>query len=164
MSSNLLKVIYAAAALVLCVPSSLLGQDAKAGLPVEVIPNVPGGADSVALSPDERLLATGQYDGTINLVDMKTRRLLRIFQRHSKSVSSVMFLADGKQVLSASDDMTIKLWDVETGRLIRTTELKTSMQYFWSIALSPDGTRALSSQTANGQHFANVKLWDVGYR
>lgn len=130
-------------------------------MPVEVVPNVPGGAESVALSGDEGLLATGQYDGSINLVDMKTKRLLRTFQRHSKTVSSVKFVAGAKQLLSASDDMTIKLWDVETGRLIRTTELKTSMQYFWSIALSPDGTLAVSSQTANGKYAADVKLWDV---
>ena len=153
--------IFAALVCALCMPSNLYGQDAKADLPIEVVPNVPGGAESVALSPDERLLASGQYDGTIKLVDMATNRLLRTFQRHSKSVSSVMFMAGGKQLLSASDDMTIKLWDVETGRLIRTTELKTSLQYFWSIKLSPDGTRAVTSQTAEGQYFATVKLWDV---
>lgn len=155
------RLILAALLCTLGTPSNSYGEEAAAGLPIEVVPNMPGGAESVALSPDERLLASGQYDGTIKLVDVATSRLLRTFQRHSKTVKSVMFVAGGKQLLSASDDMTIKLWDVETGRLIRSTELKTSMQYFWSVKLSPDGTRAVSSQTANGQNFANVKLWDV---
>ena len=161
MPSMVVRLIFAALLCAVAMPDISYGEGTAADLPVEVVPNVPGGANSVALSPDERLLASGQYDGTIKLVDMATSRLLRTFGRHAKQVNSVMFMAGGKQLLSAGDDMTIKLWDVETGRLIRTTELKTPIQYFWSIKLSPDGTRALTCTTPNGQYFANVKLWDV---
>src|SRR5262249_50418183 len=136
-------------------------QQSAGQLPIEIIPNTPDSAESVAFLPDESLMATGQYDGTIKLVDMATGRLLRTFRRHSKSVTDVTFVAGGKQLLSASDDMTIKLWDITTGRLIRTTELKASISYFWSIKLSPDGMRALTSTTPNGKYTAEVKLWDV---
>ena len=74
-------------------PASTQAQQSTGQLPIEIIPNIPSGAQSVALSPDESLMATGQYDGTIKLVDMATGRLLRTFQRHSKNVGDLMFVA-----------------------------------------------------------------------
>ncbi|HLP59145.1 MAG TPA: hypothetical protein VK186_09955, partial [Candidatus Deferrimicrobium sp.] len=40
--------------------------------------------------------------------------------KHSGAVRACAILPDGKRVVSASDDNTLKLWDVETGKEIRT--------------------------------------------
>jgi len=61
---------------------------------------------------------------------------------HSDYVNSVVFSPDGRQVLSGSDDKTIKLWDVNTGREIRTFSGHTD--WIRSVAFSPDGNRILS--------------------
>jgi len=130
--------------------------------PTQIVPNAPIGFEVAALSPDTSKLATGAFDGSIQLWDHPTGRLIRTFARHAKKVTSIVFVANGSQILSASEDMTVKLWDAADGRLIKTITLNSPAEYWWDLQLSPDGTRAVSSQSLRGTD-ANgvVKLWDL---
>jgi hypothetical protein len=67
--------------------------------------------ESVAFSPDGRLLASGSYDDTIKLWDVATGSLVRIYS-HTADVNSVAFSPDGRLLASGSDDKTIRLWDI----------------------------------------------------
>jgi hypothetical protein len=79
-------------------------------------------------------------------------RSKRTFTGHTASVTAVAFAPDGRAILSASRDKTLKLWDVATGDLLRTFVGHTSD--VTAVAFAPDGRTALS---ASGE----VKLWDV---
>src|SRR4051794_13582589 len=66
---------------------------------------------SVAFTPDGRTLASGSYDNTIKLWDVRTGKE-RATLKHLDGVSAVTFAADGKTLASGSEDKTVKLWDV----------------------------------------------------
>jgi WD40 repeat protein len=72
----------------------------------------------------------------------------------SSEANSMVLSPDGRTVLIASADKTVRLWDVELGREIRRFIGHTAS--VWSVAFSPDGRRALS-----GGADQTVRLWDV---
>jgi WD40 repeat protein len=74
--------------------------------------------------------------------------------RAHDSVNGVAFSPDGRQLASASDDGTVRLWDPATGKPTATLEGHTD--WVNAVAFSPDG-RQLASASDDG----TVRLSDV---
>jgi len=53
-------------------------------------------------------------------LELETGRALPTLKGHSAAVYGVAVLPDGKRVVSASKDNTLKVWDLKTGRIIAT--------------------------------------------
>ena len=95
-------------------------------------------------------------------MDVKTGNVIRTFEGHPSSVTSVAFSMDGAYVLTVSgkraragtEEATARLWNTETGEEAQTFVGHTE-QCRSSAALSPDATRVLTGW----DHTA--KIWDV---
>ncbi|CAD8171768.1 unnamed protein product [Paramecium octaurelia] len=109
---------------------------------------------SVCFSPDGYTLASGSYDHSIGLWDLKTGQQQAKLNGHSHYVMSVYFSPDGTTLASGSEDESIRLWDVKTGQ--QKLELKGHDATVWSVCFSPDGTTLASGSSDN-----SIRLWDV---
>lgn len=65
-------------------------------------------------------------------------RMGTIRLRHGSLVSSLVFSGDGKTLISASYDDTIRFWDTASGKEVRRLSRPIDGQV-WCIAISPDG-------------------------
>lgn len=72
--------------------------------------------DSLALSPDGSLLATGHLDGVIRIWNLNNDAPPRELVAHLRYVRKLAFTRDGRTLISASDDGAIRLWSVAQGR------------------------------------------------
>jgi len=68
-----------------------------------------GDVDCIAISPDEKLFASGSTDGNIKIWDLKSGALLKKIYT-SGSVNDLAFSKDGKRLFSAQDRGGIKVW------------------------------------------------------
>jgi WD40 repeat protein len=113
---------------------------------------------SVAFSPDGRLLATASNDGTARLWDPATGDCLRTLTGHNGFVPGVAFSPDGRLLATASYDGAARLWDPATGDCLRTITVHTNKVFdvsVFDVAFSPDG-RLLATTSYDD----TARLWN----
>ena len=115
---------------------------------VEVSPVVQIGhhglVKDLAFSPDERLLASASWDGSVRIWDWEKGRLLRTHSLLGRQAETVAFDPSGKLVASG-DEAGVQIWRVETGDVIAELDLKGVRQ----LAFKPRGD-ALVIATEHG--------------
>jgi len=109
---------------------------------------------SIALSPDDKILATGSYDQKIKLWDAETGKELKTLSGHNGCIFGLAFRPDGKILASASADRTVKLWDVASGD--RRDTLSQPLKEVYAVAFSPDGKRLAAAGADN-----RIRIWEI---
>jgi WD40 repeat protein len=108
----------------------------------------------VSLSPDGTRLASGSWDNTVKVWDVRSGAELLNLHGHTGQVTSLSFSPDGTRLASSSYDNTVKVWDARTGAEVLT--LRGHTRAVASVSFSPDGTRLASGSWDN-----TVKVWDA---
>lgn len=109
---------------------------------------------AVALSPDAKLLATGNRENEICIWHIANSKPLLALQGHTQSVCTLAFSPDGRVLASGSEDCTVRLWDAEQGQCRQALQGHT--QSVRAVAFSPD-----SRKLASGSEDRTVRLWDI---
>lgn len=112
-----------------------------------------GNVRAAAFSPDGTRLVLGA-DSDVSLWDLTRDTRLLVLSGHTRYVPSVGFSPDGKRVVSASDDGTIRLWHSATGQELMT--VTAHPRGVIRVAFSPDGTRWASASASDD---ATVSIW-----
>jgi WD40 repeat protein len=107
-----------------------------------------------AFSPNGKWLAGRNAGGNdVVLWDAHTLRTVAQWQGHNGAINAIAFDRDGRRLVSASNDRTVRLWDTATGKCLRVFEGHTDEVF--AVAFHPDGARIASA----GRDRA-VWLWD----
>jgi hypothetical protein len=87
------------------------------GKVVRFVDKQPDGAGKLAFSPDRRILAwSGSRRPAIHLLELATGKERLVLDGHKGRVTSLVFSADGRTLVSGSEDTTALVWDL-TGKL-----------------------------------------------
>lgn len=112
------------------------------------------GGRTVSYSPDgEKIIVV---NACIYILDAKTGVVIKRLSHGEDECSacSAFFNLDGRMIVSASEDRTVRIWDVETEQCIHILRGHTGWVFFASF--SPDGKLVVSASRDK-----TVRVWDV---
>jgi U3 small nucleolar RNA-associated protein 21 len=90
--------------------------------------------------PNSDLIALSCDDGSVRVLDIETKKLVReLWASQSHAALQILdytFSNDGRWIISAASDSTIRVWDLPTGHLIDAMKLPKQVN---TVAFSPSG-------------------------
>lgn len=100
--------------------------------------NLGSSATSILLHQGSDLLAVSLDNLSIVVVDIRTRKVVRELWGHTNRITSFDFSPDGRWIISASLDATIRTWDLPTGGCIDVVKVE-SNNIVTCLKMSPNG-------------------------
>jgi WD40 repeat protein len=112
------------------------------------------GDAALAVTPDQERLVCAMSGGLSALVlNLRTGKILSAL-RHKEAVTAVALTPDGRRVITASRDQTLKIFDLMSGKEERV--LTGHLGPIRVLAVTPDGDQVLS-----GSDDGTLKLWKL---
>jgi WD40 repeat protein len=113
-----------------------------------------GVLESLALSSDGTVVASGGTDKIVTLREISTGQVLKTFSGHTGEITSLAFSPRNDLLASASNDKTVKVWSLQSKTELHS--LSGHTDNVECVAFSPDGR-----WLASGSVDSTAKIWDV---
>jgi len=88
------------------------------------------------LHRDSGILGLALDDFTISVLDIETRKIVREFSGHQGQINDLAFSPDGRWLITASMDCSVRTWDLPSGCLIDSFLLDSAPL---NVTMSPTG-------------------------
>ncbi len=112
---------------------------------------------AVAWSPDGTRIASGDWNGSVQIWDATTGGHIARCSGHGDTVIAVTWSPDGRRVASSAEDNTVRVWDSASGRPVWVQPARLSI-----VAWSPDGQwLAMTRDDDNTIHLLNPATGDT---
>lgn len=108
---------------------------------------------SLAIDSKGSRVASGAWDRTVRLWELKTGKELKVFSGHKGKVNAVAFSPDGKAVASGSQGKNVIVWKIESGK--KTWVLKGHDGAVSSVVYVGDNV------VASGSMDGTVRFWNT---
>lgn len=112
--------------------------------------------DSLAFSPDNRILVSHSYDKTIKIWNLETGERSHTITTNSEYTGTVAITPDGQNLVSSGAG-GIKIWDLATGELLRIfakSNIVSEDLHIRTFAISSDG------KTVASDDHTSILIWD----
>jgi WD40 repeat protein/serine/threonine protein kinase len=132
----------------------------NSGRVAQIIGSAAALVKNLAFSPSGDLVAGGAGDevrsepGEVDVWEARTGKLVFRMLGHTEAIFGVAFSPDGRRLVSASHDHTVKIWDMTTGYAALT--LRAHADTVRAVAFDVDG-----SHLATGSADGTIKIWDA---
>lgn len=124
-----------------------------------VLPAPGGRFRSHVLSPSgQQVAVSGINHNEVHLYDVTTGAKIAVLGSHSAPTTSVTYRPDGRQIATAGNDQTIRLWDSDTGQQTALLSLALPERNL-DLVYNSDGSR-IASHSTNGET-GTIRLWDA---
>jgi eukaryotic-like serine/threonine-protein kinase len=115
------------------------------------------GFAAMDISPDGQtlVLATGYRDPRVRVLNAQTGARLTSLRGHTAWVTELKFTANGRYLVSASTDQTLRVWETNSWKPARDV-MRGHSQEVYTVALSGD-----AKFVASGSKDGEILLWDL---
>ena len=109
---------------------------------------------SLAISPNGKIIASGNNKGRIDVYDRNTGKIKNSLGKHENVIRALVFRPETNNLIVGDGNGIIKIWNLETSKLEQ--QLHGHFGSIWSLAISPDGQTLVSSGEDK-----TVRIWNL---
>jgi WD40 repeat protein len=132
--------------------------------PTYVLEGEHGGVCCVAVSHDDRYIASACFTGHVVLWDAHTYEREHAWGAHDRSVTCVVWARNSSILASCSDDKTICMWGKGTESWEKVCDFAQGLSLQHSESVTCVGLNSDGALLVSGSKDQMVKIWDVTQR
>ncbi|MCX5827588.1 MAG: caspase family protein [Deltaproteobacteria bacterium] len=132
--------------------------DIAVGREIRAFKGLEGWVRSIAFSPDEKYVLSGDDSTTPKLWDIASGKETRAFGGYTQQVASVALSPDGNQMVMAQNYGLLNTWDISTGRQLKILKHTLGIK---TVSISSDGSRVAAGGWDFSKRATTLKLWEM---